>query len=255
MATVKRRIIYIYLPFIVCSFLFGYPQLSQAELTPEEIIKNVFDRQGLFNRSYIIDINAISINNKEINHAGVRVYMYSKEKQIVVFTAPEKLRDSSYLVIGYNTWMFEKRLKRPLRISAQQKLFGDAGIAETAGIDYVEDYKILKMNENEATWEIDLKALDPKEAYQQAKIWINRNDLKLKQIVLIALNGRPLKQLEYSDFRLMNGHEMAKIEIRNLLYEKGHKTILEFVDIRDSEIFAEAFDPLMMSKFSALLKF
>ncbi len=256
MTRMKRNITHLAFFLTTCVFLWGgYSQSTQGELNPKAMIQNVFSRQGLLEGSWIIDISATSVQNNEINTAGVRVYFYNKEKQIVVFTAPEKLKDGSYLVIGYNTWMYEKKLKRPLRISAQQKLFGDAGIAETAGIDYVDDYRILKMIEHETTLEIDLKALDLKTAYQQAQIWLQRDDLKLKQIILMALNGKPLKRLQYSNFQMINGHEMAKIEIQNLLYEKDRKTILEFMNIRGGDLPLQAFDPLMMDKYPVLLKF
>lgn len=227
-----------------------------AETDPEGILKYVFERQGFLNGSFRIDINATSMNKKEVNRAVVRIYVDSKEKkQIIIFTAPEKLKGSSYLVIGYNTWIYEKGLKRPLRISAQQKLFGDAGIAETAGIDYVNNYEIIKMVENNSTLEFDLKALDQRTAYQQAKIWISQDELKLNKINLMTMNGKPLKELRYFDFHLVNGHELASIEIRNLLYEKDRTTILQFVDVEDCIVPAEAYNPLMMDKYPILLDF
>lgn len=136
-------------------------------------------------------IKAISYNGEESNTADIKVYLYDKERQIITFTAPQWLRDDSYLVVGYNTRMYRQGLHRPIWISARQKLFGDAGIAETVGINYLHDYKVVKMSEDDLWYMMELTALDKKTAYQQAKLWVTKDGLHLRRAVLKALNGQP----------------------------------------------------------------
>lgn len=233
-----------------CLFIIiGIPTINFCfAVNPEAILKEVFDRQGFTKGSYIFDLKVSSYEGKESKTAGVRVYFESVSKQIVTFIEPDRLKDNSYLVIGYNTWLYQKGLQRPIRISAKQKLFGDAGIAETVGINYLEDYKIVKTGENDTEYLYELIALNPKIAYQKAQLWINKNGPKLKEVLLLAVNGKPLKKLTYFDHHMLEGHQVATVEIQNLLLDKDQKTIMEFKSIQNRSFPIEVFDPLMMNK-------
>ena len=220
----------------------------------QQILEDIYERQGLGAGSFVLDLQVDSVDGKETYTAYVRVYLHATKKQMVTFTKPERLTNQSFLVIATNTWMYQKGLNRPLRISAQQKLFGEAGIAETAGIDYLHDYRVVKMEETATHYQLELQALDKKAAYQQAKLWVDKDRVVVEKIILFALNGQPLKELLYYNYRLLNGHQIASIEIRNLLYEKAQRTVMNYLSIRGRELPEGAFDPLMMSKFQLLVK-
>lgn len=225
--------------------------ISQSSaMNSKEILEDIFDRQGIISKgSFVMEIKVLSYNGTESNPAVVRVYFYDNSKQLVTFVEPARLKDSYYLVNGFNTWMYQQGLRRPIRISAQQKLFGDAGIAETAGINYIDDYNILKTDESDVQYIIDLKAKDTRTAYQMVTIWVEKKNLLIRQIDLKALNGQILKTLNYQKYNLVDGHEVATIEIINVFQEKDKKTVMEFTSIISRKLPVEAFDPLMMGKF------
>jgi hypothetical protein len=231
--------------FSMCCLFF-----NQAKaMNPRDILEDIFNRQGISGKgSFELNIKMMSYSGKDSNPASIRVLFYSNSKQLVTFKEPERLKDDCYLVNDNNTWMYQKGLQRPIRISAQQKLFGDAGIAETAGINYLDDYNIIKSEENAQQYLLDLKAKDPKTAYQLASIWINKMDLRISKIILKAMNGQALKSLNYSNYTMVDGHEMGTVEIDNFLQNKDHRTVMEFVGIQKKSFPIEAFDPLMMGK-------
>jgi hypothetical protein len=227
-------------------WLFG-SQLSA--MNPKDILVDIYNRQGIAGQgSFEMNLKVLSYRGKDSSPASIRVFFYNGGKQLVTFTEPERLKDDCFLVNGYNTWMYQKGLQRPIRISAQQKLFGDAGIAETAGINYVDDYEIIKTEETDQQYLMDLKAKDQRTAYQLASFWIDKENVRIDKIMLKALNGQPLKSLNYSNYSLVDGHEMATIEIINVLQEKDKKTVMEFTSIKSKTFPTEAFDPLMMGK-------
>lgn len=222
-------------------------------IAPDEILNDIRQRNGLGDGSYIIELKMTAYRNQEINVANIKVYT-SGHKQMVTFTAPDKLKKDSYLVNGYNTWMYQQGLKRPIRISAQQKLFGDAGIAEAAGIDYANDFKVIGSSEDQSQYHFELKAIDTRTAYQQASLSIDKNGLLLNRVVLKAVNGQPLKELIYRNYQQLNGHEVASFEVRNLLQQKNDRTVMDYIAITSRQIPDQAFDPLMMGKFQLLVK-
>jgi hypothetical protein len=227
-----------------CFFL----SLSSA-MNPKEILTDIFDRQGLAGKgSFELEIRVVSIQDKENSISRIRVCFGNGSKQLVTFVQPERLKDDYFLVNGYNTWMYQKGLRRPIRVSAQQKLFGNAGIAETAGINYLDDYDVIRATETDREYLMDLKAKDQRTAYQLASFWIDKDNLQITKIVLKAVNGQALKSLHYSNYILVDGHEMATVEIHNLLQQQDSKTIMEFTAIKSRDFVAEIFDPLMMGK-------
>jgi outer membrane lipoprotein-sorting protein len=222
-----------------------------AAMNPRDILTDIFKRQGLTGEgSFEINLQVVSFKGEARNDSRVRVFLDDGRKQLVTFIEPERLKDDYYLVNGYNTWMYRKELKRPLRISAQQRLFGNAGIAETAGINYLNDYDIIKATENDGEYLIELQAKDGRTAYQRASMWISKSSLRISKIILKALNGQELKSLLYGDYRMVDGHEMAVIEINNLLQNMNEKTIIKYTGIKSRTFDPEIFDPLMMGKIS-----
>ncbi len=215
----------------------------------KDILTDIYNRQGLAGKgSFELNLKVVSFRGKESNTSTIRVLLNDGKKQLVTFIEPERLKDDYFLVNGYNTWMYQKGLKRPIRISAQQKIFGDAGIAETAGINYLDDYDIIETMENDGMYLMEMKAKDLRTAYQRASIWISKGDIRITKIILKALNGQDLKSLHYNDYQLVDGHEVATIEINNLLQNKNDKTVMEFISIKSRTFAAEIFDPLMMGK-------
>jgi outer membrane lipoprotein-sorting protein len=238
--------IVIALAFYTASAVIG----EESNQNVKQLLSKFFNNQGIAGKgSFVMDFNVVSIQENSKSEAKIRVFFLSGSKQLVTYLEPERLKDNYYLVNDHNTWMYQTGLQRPLRISAQQKLFGQAGIAETAGIDYCNDYNINGVIDSADRYYITLSAKDSKTAYQHAMIIMRKSDSKIEKILLKAVNGSPLKELAYSDYKQLNGHEVELMMISNLQQEKGKKTSIEFAQIQKKPLPIEAFDPLMMGKF------
>lgn len=94
-----------------------------------------------------------------------------ENRQLLRFRSPRRLSGQVYLVVGANSWLYQPGLRRPLRISAQQKLFGDAGVAEAAGIVFSSNYQIQDVRqenrEGEQLWHLFLTAKNPGVSYSE----------------------------------------------------------------------------------------
>ncbi|QTL99405.1 outer membrane lipoprotein-sorting protein [Iocasia frigidifontis] len=233
----------------------------------KEIIQLALDKQNLHENSYLIEMDCTVIEKvkdkdkindgeeTETNSSALRVYIYNGgERQMVTFTAPEDLVHNKFLIIGTNNWMSKKNLRRPIRISGQQRIFGDAGIGETVGINYYRDYDIKEFHEVEDSYIIDLLAKDEKTTYQQVKLTISKDTNRIKHVILKAVSGTPLKELNYKNHRKIGNHEVADIVIKNLLQDQDRVTELKYIGIQVKELSPRAFQPLMMSRFDLLIK-
>jgi len=139
-------------------------------------------------------------------------------------------------------------------VSGSQRLFGDAGIGETVGVDYYRDYQIKEFKQSEKDYIFELTAKDSKTAYQQVKLTISKDSYYIKQVILKAITGTLLKELTYTDYRKIGEHELADIAIKNLLQNQDRVTELRYIDIENKKLSAKAFQPLMMGKFNLLIR-
>jgi|GEM_PF-2477126 len=229
--------------------LIGFMTLSTgATFSPRAVLKEIAARQDLGHGSYLLEIEAVSYQNGNEDLARIGVYLDQEDRQLVTFEEPERMQDDCYLVVGYNTWIFQQGMRRPLRISAQQKLFGEAGIAETVGLDYLNDYRIEEVLETPSEYELTLVALDKRTAYRRVTLWLSKQNRNITKSVLMAVNGQPLKELTFSNYRSVNGHELGEITIKNLLLEKSNYTTLKFLRVLKKKIPDAAFQPMMMGK-------
>ncbi len=244
--------ILIFLLVLICAIFINNSIYAK---TSKELIKSALEEQNLNEESYMIKMKCIVSHEKKVDSSILKVYIYNGgQRQMVTFTSPEELSNNKYLVIGSNTWMSKKGLHRPIRVSGSQKLFGDAGIGETVGIDYYNDYNIKRCKETEESYVFELVAKDSQSSYQQLQLMISKEDYYIKKVILKAITGTPLKELTYRNYREIKGHQLADIVIKNLLQNKDRVTELKYIDVEERDLVANTFQPLMMSKFDLLIR-
>lgn len=250
MKSINKRLI---LLFVLMTLILNTNVIYAKQ--PKDIIKLALEKQNLYQDSYLLEMECIVSEGDKRDSSSLKVYIYNGgERQMITFTAPERLTDNKFLSIGTNTWMYKKGLHRPIRVSGSQKLFGDAGIGETVGIDYYRDYQIKEFKQSEKDYIFELTAKDSKTAYQQVKLTISKDSYYIKQVILKAITGTLLKELTYTDYRKIGEHELADIAIKNLLQNQDRITELKYIDIENKKLSAKAFQPLMMGKFNLLIR-
>ncbi|WP_027338930.1 outer membrane lipoprotein-sorting protein [Halonatronum saccharophilum] len=218
----------------------------------EDLLELAYNR-GNFTCSYILEIENIVREDGEEDRAHLKVYLYQAgEKQLATFVGPERLRDQRYLVVGYNTWMYQDGLRRPIRVSANQRLFGDAGIGETVGLDYYNDYGIKGVSREDKDYILELKANERAMVYQRAKVRIT-NDGYFKAVILKDSGGTQLRKVSYQEYRDVNGHRIADLIIEDLLQNRDRKTELRYIDIVEKDLPSRLFQSNRMGDIELIL--
>ncbi|MBE3599744.1 MAG: outer membrane lipoprotein-sorting protein [Limnochordaceae bacterium] len=162
-------------------------------------------------------------------------------------------------MVGSNTWMYRPGLRTPLRISAQQRVFGDAGVGEAAGILFSADYTVTEAREEtldgSPSWRLDLEARSRSAPYRRATVWIDRQQGRYRRAILYSVSGVPLKQLEYEQWGEVSGRKaLVRMAVRDLLQgDQGTVTLIETVAIRARTIPPRYFRPDFLSSAALLL--
>ena len=120
-------------------------------------------------------------------------------------TAPAKNKNEIFLFNDRQMWFFKPSLKKPVSISARQKLSGQAANGDIASTNYARDYaatleKIEVIN-GEKFHVLLLKANAKNLTYDQIRYWISDKTKLAMRADFLTLQGKTFKigQLEYKN--------------------------------------------------------
>ncbi len=170
----------------------------------------------------------------------------------VEFLAPESLKGTVYLVVGEDIYFWQPGLLQPIKISGQQKIFGDASIAEAVGIQFLGKYAVKAKQEEKLdgrdTLKLLLEATSDRVAFARATLWLDKKELKPLQAILHAVSGEPLKKTLYTQYAKLKDDEYAEeIMVEDLLF-KNFKTTIRISDVKVQELPDDLFDPAKLGK-------
>ena len=87
-----------------------------------------------------------------------------------------KERGRSVLMLGDQMWLLLPGVKRPVRVTPQQRLLGPAAGGEVARTRFREDYRVVEMSEQtlegRRCWRLDLVARHPSTSARQVMLWV-----------------------------------------------------------------------------------
>jgi hypothetical protein len=228
---------------VITTILFSTIVFS-SEIDANAIVKKADLRRGLGNVSHSFNVTITNQDNKrEVYHVIFKDINSSLTEQ----TEPERARGRKILMKDYDIWLYTPNIKKPLRISLEQKLTGEVSNGDIARTNYGEDYdasliSIEKKGDAEF-YKLDLKAKNKKVTYGHIEYWVSRKDFAQLEATFFALSGKPLKSAQFMDFKPVQGmSRTTKMVIRDYL-QKDKMSTMVFSDHRP-----EKFDESLFNK-------
>lgn len=212
------------------SFLLG-SKLLASEIDPNEIVRKADLRRGLGNVSHSFNVTITNQDNKrEVYQVSFKDVNASLTEQ----TEPERARGRKLLMKDYDIWLYTPNIKKPLRISLEQKLTGEVSNGDIARTNYAEDYDATLLatekKGNEEFYKLELKAKNKKVTYGRIEYYVSKKDFIPSEATFFALSGKALKSAEFQDFKTIQGMKRAtKMVIRDNL-QKDKTSTLVFSD-------------------------
>jgi outer membrane lipoprotein-sorting protein len=120
-------------------------------------------------------------------------------------------RDAGKLVLldGQSLWFYDPASKSSVRISPQQRLLGQASIADILATNYAVDYTATLLGEEtiedpartkRLCWHLDLKASNDQASYLRIEYWVEKGSYLPIKGKFYADSGRLMKILYYRGF-------------------------------------------------------
>lgn len=168
------------------------------------------------------------------------------DKRLIVLSEPPDVKGTVSLTYTHglepdDQWLFLPAVRRTKRLSARDKTGAFVG-SEFAFEDLASyeikkyKYKYLrdeKVDGYDCFVREDIPAY-PFSGYSRLENWIDKNNFRSRKIVYYDLQGRPLKEIHFSDFRQYNGKHWRPDRSTMSNMQNGNATTIEWKNYRFS---------------------
>lgn len=149
-------------------------------------------------------------------------------KSLVLFRSPGD-SGRKVLMSGDDFWMFLPGTARPIRITAMQKLLGDAATGDIATMSWAGDYAGSVTREVDIAGvpcvELDLTAVRKSQSYQRVVLHVARADYRPVHAELYAASSRKLKEARFEVGQLAGRTVVTKMTLTDAVQE-GRETVV-----------------------------
>ncbi len=218
---------------IVLGVFWGGVALAQAKPAAEDLLKEADRARGAADEgiSWNIDLQTEEEGKDSTVSYSVKV---KGVDALAEATAPAKNKGEIMLFNDRNLWFFKPGLKKPVAISARQKLMGQAANGDIASTNYFRDYAGTVTGEEKVggvdTWKLDLKAKAKNVTYDGIRYWIAKDRKIGVKAEFLTVSGEVFKRatFDYGNKMTTAGKEypfVSKMIITDALNDKNRTTI------------------------------
>jgi len=196
---------------IACALLLGGTALAQ---TAQEIVVAT-DKVRNPGQPFRTTLTLTEyVNGQERNHD--KLALFSKEdpasrqfRNLVQYVEPARDAGKRVLLDGRSLWFFDPDSKVSVRISAQQRLIGQAAIGDILTVNLAADYTAAivgtekiddALRQPRQCWHLDLKAATDLATYNRIEYWVEQGSFHPIKGKFYSDSGRLLKILYFRNF-------------------------------------------------------
>lgn len=212
--------------------------LRAAAQSADELVKGADLHRGL-QGSFSMKVKALVQDGSEKSESIYSVKVRDVDTSLVEQISPARAQGRKLLMKGLDMWLFTPQVKKPIRISLQQKLTGEIANGDISRTNYAQDYDAKLVGEEKGSAILDLTAKDKRVTYSKIKYWVHKKSKKPIKAEFYALSGKLMKTATFSNFKKIEGVErMTKVTIQDAVVSTK-KSILMYAS-QKSEKFPDS---------------
>jgi outer membrane lipoprotein-sorting protein len=177
-----------------------------------------------------------------------------KDKIAGVFLSPASEKGRSTLRVGENMWLYIPNVGKPIRITSLQSVIGGVfNNSDIMRLDYATEYDVTSVEDQRGEYFLLLKAKTKTVAYDQLKMWVDREKVQPTKIECLTEASMLIKTLYFKEIRDFGGGIVrpAVVETDSPLY-KGYKSIMIFANLKKRDLADEVFTLTYMPNLESL---
>lgn len=181
---------------------------------------------------------------------GLAAEIKDPHTSLIRYVSPTSERGKALLMSGNNLWFQSPNNRKPIRITPQQRLLGEASNGDVANTDFSGDYspKLLGTESvgGKPCYKLELSAKPGSlAAYERLLLWVNKSDLAPVKAEFFAPSGKTLKTAWYRRFEPVAAAggkmQLVEVEIINALNDR-QRTVMEYSNFAVKSLPASRFN-------------
>ncbi len=169
----------------------------------------------------------------------------SGDDAYVEATKPSRNQGEVYIFNDRNMWFFKPSLKRPISISARQRLVGQASNGDIASTNYARDYTavIESTEQDPQLGKVHVLMLTAKAknlTYDKIRYWISEKSRLAVKAEFLTIKGKPFKigRLKYDNSLDIGGKKIpfvSELEIQDAK-NLADKSTIKYLGVKTTKI-------------------
>ncbi len=187
----------------ILPFVFGIGLLSQtlqAAEDPKAILEEADRARGGIKTGVSWKVKLDSTEDGDETSTTYKVRAAGNNAHVET-VEPARSKGELFLFNDRTIWFYKPSLKKPVAISARQKLFGQAANGDIASTNYARDYEGKLVGEEKVSGEdcyvLELKASGEGTTYDGIKYWVSKKKKLGLKAEFLSLQGKVLKIAEF----------------------------------------------------------
>lgn len=220
-----QRIIFLFfLVLIVNNSGFALPP-------PEEILKKV-DEIRAPSKHFSCDLEIVSKQGEKKRTKKFKLFVGDETKSLVKFVYPPADKGKFLLMVDENLWFYTQGIRKPIRITPQQRLLGEVSNGDVARVVYSIDYSAVSISEmeidNKKVYELQLVAKRKNATYGKITLLVEKETFNPYKAEFYAVSGKRLKTAYYKNYELiLEKKRPTKMEIIDE-HRKNRSSIMKY---------------------------
>lgn len=240
---------------LVLTLLIGFSLQTLAADVAMDLLK-VSDRaRGGIAGGVVWDAKITTVEDGESSERTFAVKAKGNDAYVEAI-APARNKGEVFLFNDRNMWFFKPSLRKPVSISARQKLSGQAANGDIATTNYARDYTPKDAGDEKIDGQdakvLLLKAKSNQVSYDQVKYWISKKDKLALKAEFMTLQGTPFKvaTFEYQNKMTADGKTfpfVSKMTIQDSKFP-ANKSIIEYTKPKAEDLSSSLFNVNNLSR-------
>jgi len=179
---------------------------------------------------------AVELKDKKDGKEETRTYetfIRGREEALVKFVTPASESGSRVLMVGPDMWVFIPTASKPVRVSANQRLTGNAAYGDVARLSFIGNYTAKVMGEEkingQAAYHLELRSIEGRPVtYDVVEYWVDKKSNRPIKTHFKTSTGKLIREGLYENFKEVLGVQRPTTFVLINSLKKDHVTTLIF---------------------------
>lgn len=207
-----------------------------------DAVRNAFPEAVISARAVHVSASGVA------GSADFDIYRKGSGRVLLLFRGG-KNSGRKVLTAGDKMWLIVPGARKPVPISANQRLLGGASFGDVARLSFSEDFTAApggaEAIEGRLCHIVELAAKSSRAPYRNVTLWLDQAEHLPRQVIFHLPSGKAVRRVNFTKFRQTAGKTViAEMEIRELIgRESSAVTRLEYRDYKLAKLDDAIFTP------------